>query len=426
MGGARTLVLAAALALGGCVSFSYMHDPVERALLTRTPQKALEALESRNLPGSDKVLYHLDKGMLLRMQGEFEASNKALETARRAMEKLEAVSVTEQAMAVTVNDSLRGYAGARFERALLHVWKALNYLELGRLDEARVEMLQLDVLMKEQGPEQELPFARYLAGLVFEARGEWSDALIAYRKAYEACRRHGMAVPAQLQDDLLRLTRRQGLDDEHRRFQDEFGLRDWRAREDGARQGELIVVLGNGLMPRKHEQAINAQDPGSGQLHRIATPFYETRTAAVQTMEVSAGGQTRRGELMDTLDRHARDDLAREMPKIVARALARVVVKNRVADEARRKDAVVGLVVNVAGFITERADTRGWYTLPQQIMIARLPLPEGGHAVRVELREGSGRAVVQEYPAVSEVRGGMRFISLHWPASQSNYRRPSR
>lgn len=427
---ARALAIASVLVLGmglgGCVSFSYTQDPVEQALLVHSPEKALKALESRNLIGRDKVLYNLDKGMLLRMQGDFEGSNASFEIAKRAMEKLEAVSVTEQVGAVAINDTLRGYSGPLFERVLLHAWMALNFLELGKSDSARIEMMQMDVLMKEQGAEHEVPSVRYLAGVVFETLGEWSDALIAYRKAYEACRKHGMAVPSHLQADLLRLTRQQGLDDEHRRFQEEFALKDWRPQEDYRRNGELIVVLGNGLVPRKHEQAINAQDPSSGQLHRIATPFYETRTADVQGMQVRAAGQRQKGEVMDALDRHAQDALSQEMPGIVARALARVVVKNRAADEARRKDPLVGLVVNVAGFVTERADTRGWYTLPQQIMIARVLLPEGEHDIGVELQDRSGRSVVKEYADTRMVSGQKRLISLHWPASQANYRRPAR
>jgi len=109
---------------------------------------------------------------------------------------------------------------------MVHVFAALNYLELGQPEAARVEVLQIDLLLRqlaERAPEPALgvdPFARYLSGMIFEALGEDSDALIAYRKALEAYRLQqpltGLAVPAALQADLLRLTRRLGLADEQK------------------------------------------------------------------------------------------------------------------------------------------------------------------------------------------------------------------
>ncbi len=413
------VVLAVALSLQGCVSFTRMQNPVEDLLQQHKPAQALEVLERRTRIGRDKVLYHLDKGMLLRMTGDFKASTAALETAKQALEKLEAVSLTEQASATVVNDSLRSYVSPLFERVMLHVYLALNYLELGDLDGARVEMMQVDELMQDKGDKDELPFARYLAGMVFEAQGERSDALIAYRKAYQAYRAHGQPIPEYLKFDLLRLTAHQGLSDERAQYEREFALKELPARQ-GA---ELIVVVSNGLAPRKYEQAITAQDPTSGQLHRIATPIYEKRQSSIEQVRVIAGGEGAEGAAMEHLAPHAEAALAQAMPAIMARAIARVAVKNKVSDEARQKDAVVGLITNIAGVLTERADTRGWYTLPQEIMLVRLWLPPGDYRPAVELLAPGGH--VSATKQLGEVRldkGQRRFLSLHWPASRSLWR----
>ncbi|MEW5755199.1 MAG: hypothetical protein AB1810_02745 [Pseudomonadota bacterium] len=416
------VAVSAALLMQGCVSFTHIQNPVEDLLQQQRPAKALEVLERRSLIGCDKVLYNLDKGMLLRMTGDFSASNAAFEAAKAAQEKVEAVSLTEQAGATVVNDSLRSYASPLFEQVMLHVYMALNFLELGNLDGARVEMMQVDALMQDKGDKDELPFARYLAGMVFEAQGEWSDALIAYRKAYQAYRAHGQPIPDYLKFDLLRLTERQGLSDERAQYEREFALKDWptpRARQDA----ELIVVVSNGLAPRKHEQAITAQDPTSGQLHRIATPFYEKRQSSIEHVRVRVDGAIADDALMDNLAPHAEAALAQAMPAIIARAIARVAVKNKVSDEARQKDAVVGLITNIAGVLTERADTRGWYTLPQEILLVRMSLPPGDYRAALELLgPGDDVRATEQLKEMRLERGQWRFVSLHWPASRSLWR----
>ena len=111
------------------------------------------------------------------MQGELVASTESFEQAKTAIDALLAVSVSEQAGALAINDAQRSYVGEPFERAFLHVYAALNFLELGSPDEARVEMLQLDVLLGDLERDGELAgtaLPRYFAGLVFESRGEWS------------------------------------------------------------------------------------------------------------------------------------------------------------------------------------------------------------------------------------------------------------
>ena len=57
--------------------------------------------------------------MLRRMAGEYARSNAVFEQAKDAIERLDAVSVSEQAGALAVNDMLRSYTGEPFERVLV-------------------------------------------------------------------------------------------------------------------------------------------------------------------------------------------------------------------------------------------------------------------------------------------------------------------
>lgn len=414
----QLLLPASLLLVSGCVSMSYTQDPLERYMTQQQPAEALKALEQEKTSSRDQALYHLNKAVLLRMEDNFADSNAELESAKQISEKLDAVSIREQAAAVSVNDSMRSYLPPPFEQVMLYCLKMLNYLQLNRFDDARVEALQLDVYLKQTPKDEKFPFARYLSGLVFETQHELSDALIAYRQAYNGYHAVESGIPLQLQMDLLRLTEQQGLKDEHRRYLEEFKLDNWPHQADLDRQGEYIAIVFSGLVPRKHETSISVQDPRSGQLHRISIPFYEQRQSQVANMNLIGLNQTERGEHFARLDRQANVNLTEQMPGIIARTVARVAVKNKLSDDMRDKNPLLGVITNVAGFILEQADTRGWNSLPQEILLSRLPLPPGDYDIVVNLASGTQTTIASKtIHQVSLQQKQKRFFSWHWPAS---------
>ncbi len=356
--------------------------------------------------------------MLLRMQQQFEASNSAFEQAKKVIEKLDAISLREQAAAVTVNDSMRSYLPRPFERALIHCFKAMNYLELRQYDAARVEVLQLDEWFK-QAEDFRLPFARYLSGLVFEFNQEPDNALVAYRKAYEAYRDGKRGIPRLLQQDLLRLTDYLGLDDEHRQFGEEFTIETWPTQQHVSEQARAVAILFNGLVPRLHSHEIMAQSPSDGQLHRISTPFYERRPARVYGATLDGDKAASDAELFADLNQLAHAALADEMPAIIARTVARVSVKNKVVDETREREPLISLAFNIAAVITEQADTRAWYTLPREILVTRLELEPGQHDLRLRLAGSNRPDASQRWRKVKLKSGETIVVSLHWPESYS-------
>src|SRR5450759_3539876 len=118
---------------------------VERALSARPYDAALKSTEQESGSKKDRVLYLLNKGMVLRMKRDFTGSNQALEAAKAEMERLYTASVSENTLSFVVNDATVSYAGDDYEQVLVHLYMALNYLELGQPNEARVEALQVDI-----------------------------------------------------------------------------------------------------------------------------------------------------------------------------------------------------------------------------------------------------------------------------------------
>jgi hypothetical protein len=425
----RACFLILTLAAAGCATYSYTFQPVDRALAARQYDVALTEFEQRFAPGGvDTVLYHLNHGMLLRLAGRYRDSNEALERAKVAIERVEALSVTEQATAVMIGDATRSYEGEIFEKVLLHIYKALNYLALDEPYDARVEALQVDVKLRElvsRGRETvytEEAFARYLSGILFESLGEWSDAMIAYRKALDAYRvfqtKYGVPVPRSLQAALVRMSDHLGIEDERRKYAEEFAITEWMSVADRQERGELVVTLNTGRVAAKGEQGSQAFDPQSGRMIRISLPYYRARQNLVTGARLIVDDRQVPLELVEDIDAVAIKSLQSHLASITVRQIARAAVKYRAAKEAERRDPALGLVMNVAGVVTEQADTRSWSTLPSRLYLGRAVLPPGDHAAKLELLDAFGRVVhVHDLGTVTILQSRTEYLEAHWTAN---------
>ncbi|VAW97232.1 hypothetical protein MNBD_GAMMA20-327 [hydrothermal vent metagenome] len=421
------LCLGAVLLLSGCASYSQRFDAIEAQLAAGNLPGALQALEKDRGNGQrDEVLYLLNRAILLRMQGDYRQSNQALEQAKQLIDELDAVSLREQAASLTVNDTLKSYIGSDVERALLYVYAALNYLQLDMPDKARVEILQLDVLLNLQADGQgsaytEDAFARYLSGLVFEQLGEWSDAMIAYRKSYQNYQKYrkylGVKPPHSLGLALLRMAEHLGLKEERRQYRKAFAIEQWTPLPAFQAKGEVVLIVGTGLASRKREESMSILAPEAGVMVRIALPRYEMKIQPVSEVRLLMGSETMDAELVEDIDAIAVKTLQEQMPAITARTLARAVVKYRAAKEVgdRDRDQGLSLLLNVAGMLSERADTRSWSTLPQRIYLARQSLVLGRHDISVQLLGQGGHVLAQkQFTGVAVEAGKKVYLSWRW------------
>lgn len=423
--GAAWLLLALGAGLAGCATYSGSFATIERCLATQRPAEALAVLDRQQHADRDRLLYLLNRAMLLRQTGDYPGSSAHFERAKVLIDELSALSLREQVASFLINDATRSYGGEPHEQVLLHLYAALNYLEAGEADAARVEALQVDLRLRalaEQAPESPFsadPFARYLTGLIYDERGEWSDAMIAYRKAYEAYRAHGeryhLAVPPALRADLLRLAARMGLDGELERYRQAFGADEPEEPPLAGGRGEVVFLLHRGLAPIKREETVVLPDPTSGLLVSLSLPRYERRPREAAQARVSAAGRTALTEVAEDIEAIALQNHQALVPGITARALARAVAKNAAAKQVKKKNEGAALLLNLAAVLTERADTRSWLTLPGQIQVARLPLPAGRHDLALEVLGAGGRVLCRQgYPGVPVEAGRRTYLSYHW------------
>ncbi len=422
------------LTLVGCASYSSQFAPIAADLADDNIDQALEVLDQEHPPERNQLLWLMNRGMLLRLKGDYATSNQEFSAAKQLVERLDALSLREQALSLTINDTTRSYAGDPYEQVLLNVYSALNYLDLGQPDDARVEILQVDLRLaeladKEIGALSETdPFARYLSGIIYEQSGEYSDAMIAYRSAYQAYQEHGEHYPLNLPDslkvDLLRSSERLGLTEENHRYQEQFGISHWQTTKALRQQGELIFLFHNGLAPIKIEKSAMLPIVGEGQIVRISLPEYLRRPPGFSSARLRINGQVIETTLVENIEELAIAELARNMPIIITRTLARAALKYTASHEVGKQNGLAGFAMNITGLLTERADTRSWQSLPADIQLARIPLDPGEYDLDVELLDMGGQVVRHlNYPAVILRAGKKTFLSCHRVATTSLLRR---
>ena len=415
-----SIIIFAAIYLQACASYGQHASNLRGGLLHGHPEISLALAEEKD-PEQEEVISSLDKGMLRRINSDFSGSNQIFEVAKQEIEKLYGISVTENLASVTINETLRAYEGDRYEQLLLHAFMALNYIQLDDLDGARVEMLQANVKMMEWGDEpEEDAFLRYLEGIIYESRGEADNALISYRKAYnvyaEKAGSQYPAVPEIIKKDLLRLLAREGLHNEYRTYKKKLNMESFKPAPNSKKYGELVVIINNGLAPIREEAAIPIFSPEIEQNLRVAFPVYRQKESRLAKPVIKINKKQYTLDTVEDVDKLARYALQQAMPGIMARATARAVVKYNTQHSAQEHGSIAGLLMTITNLVTERADTRSWSTLPQEIQLQRIRLPVGEYDLNIQILSPSGQVVdtIDEKIIIKPKKS--RFVIKHWSA----------
>ena len=413
-----SLILILGVLLQSCASYGGHATTMRGGLLTGHPELSLAIAEKEDSDQTE-VIACFDKGMLRRITHDYKGSNQILEVGKQKIEELYGVSITESIAAVTINETLRGYKGDRYEQLLLHAYMAMNYIQLGEVDSARVEMLQANVKMMEWGDEpEEDAFLRYLEGMIYENLGEHDSALISYRKAYTVYKEKGgeqYPVPSGLiKKDLLRMLAWQGLWSEYKSYKKEFKMTDYKPVKSSKKFGELVVILNNGLAPIRGENALPIFSTEVQKNLRIAFPVYNQPKKRLYVSRVSVNNKHYLLQTVEDIDDLARYSLEKDMPGIMARAMARAVVKYNTQKTAQENSSIAGLLMTVTNLVTERADTRSWTTLPQEIQLQRVLLPVGEYPLQIEMVNSTGQVVdvIEEKVVIKPEQSS--FVIKHW------------
>ena len=383
----RAALLCAAIVLQGCATSSSLYD-ARNQFFSGQPQAALTTLETESVSGRDRLLAHLDRGLIAHTAGEYEQSILAFRAASDMLARLDFISIREQSASLVSNDWVSTYKGEYSERLWIHTFQMMNFLLLDRPDSAAVEARQALKVLDRYGDHLNADvYTRALIAMSFEAAGKPDSAHIEYQKLFKDARLDA-GIAARAWQNAKRL----GRQDDANAFKN---LVTGKASV-GKGDGELIVFLQTGSIPRKIAGEIYV-NPST----YASFPIYPV----IPRPDVKISASTNRA------DQHAnvvtlqtvnvsRAALAARGKRIAAKQVLRVAAKKGLAHAIAREDELLGALFSVAFLASEIADTRSWATLPAHITLVQIPLNEGVHNVELSVQDGSNFYRIQ-IPAVN-------------------------
>lgn len=161
---------------------------------------------------------------------------------------------------------------------------------------------------------------------------------------------------------------------------------------------------------------------GDAELITLAWPAYERDAHAVRDAVVEIeGGDAVHAAVVNDVSAIAARDFEEQRPKVLARMVGRALFKELAvqgAEKAGKDQAgdVGGFLAKTgartAAVLTERADTRSWSLLPDELRVARFTLPAGRHTVSLRVWDGRGgdRVVTLEPVQILPGRVAIRSV----------------
>jgi hypothetical protein len=447
---------------------------IDRAIQDGNPAEGIAILEkSQGAYGSkSEVLYLMDMGMIEHVASLYNESNQSLSKAEALTEDLYTARIHTEVEAFLTSDNVLPYEGEDFEKVLLNVFMALNYVRLGLWDDALVEARKVDhkLTVLSDRNQQRMTYrtdalARYLSGVLYETMGDFSNAFVAYRLAFDAFEQYrqayGTPVPDMLRQDLLRVSEALGLTQEHEEYKHAFGGITWLSETAAQSLGEVVFITYAGHAPIKRDLMVDIPfSPAAlgmvlatkrydrnysgdqraaesilygltGRVVRVAVPRFVPRPSGVAYTEavITGGGAryTSRSALMENITAIAAKDLEERLFRTTVKAVARAAWKYALAeavrvgvrdalgsktDEGKIAGVLAGTVAHILAVASEEADKRSWATLPDRIHVGRLKVPPGTYDVELRHIGLSGGVVAsQTMRGVVVPERGKRFVN---------------
>lgn len=392
---------------------SFYAGHVDRALVTIDQHLARHT--------SDADVLKLERATLDLAAGRPRQAEQTLREVRDRFEELEQKDLAEGVLSMLSDDNRLSYAGEDYEKIMIRAMLAVSNLMAGG-DDAPAYALQ--VADKQNRIVQ--------AGT--DAAG--NNPKLAYKRVALGAYLHA-AMREETHtnyDDVLRCSALVAQWEPQFPFSQADLARAQHGRHSAPGNGVLYVLALVGRGPYKEEVAevptqvalliadriLSATNKYSlpPTIAPVKVPKVVVQPNFVRGVQVSvdgrSGGQT---ATITDVGQLAVDQYAAIYPQVIARAVARRVVKKGIVyagKDALEVNPWVSLAFDAAGVVweaTESADTRCWGLLPDSIQVLRLELPAGQH--RLGLRPaGAHGPIGVEYATTVEIADGRNAYAL--------------
>lgn len=427
-----------ALAAGGCAALfegyetapsglSVQDDDLRKLLASSSYDSAWTFVHDDEAAPEDELLRTMYRGIVAYYAGAFDTAIVALDRAEAIAQDRLTASGSALALSTVTNDRVLPYTPGGSERLLLHYYGILAGLSAGDRSAAAVEARRLSFILdqveEKAAAEGDDDAARdrlhallhYIAGVAFEAWGDFENADVSYRRAAVLDSTVAPPLPSSDSGDVVVLIERGFVD--HLAEENVFVMLSPGEVEtlSGGEIGERIA-LGALITARvmaelalrdepyrrrqygdrhdghhhRREVRIHSQDTTDYDeepyLLRVAWPTFrddgrfhgDVVLAATDSME-------RAPDLRADVSSAIIADFSEEKAAMLARTVLRSVGRFALGEAAENKaeetseglGTLVGILANIGSAVVERADTRSWHLLPGDISVIRLRLPVG-------------------------------------------------
>lgn len=434
----RLVALALALLAGaGCATYAD-HTRAARESIARGDLAAGEAHlnellgveSSRELPaewGSETALALLERATVLQAMGDYATSARDFGAADKHLELLDIASDDVGAIGQYLfSDDARNYRAPPTEKLLLNAFNMINYLARADLQGAAVEARRFTVMRKylqDWFPgTSHAAFGSYLAGFVFERRGEWDVAMRYYDEVLAE-----VEAPS-LHEAIRRLAPRTSWRTPRLQAVIDAGPPPGEAPEEG----EILVVLKTGRVPVKEAARIPigaalglASNYVSGDTKVLEYGMFKVVSypELVETRDHFVGGTLGVGgtpvglDFLTDVQAEIVHEYEQVKPKIIGAAITRMITRAIAAEGARaagrQQSGALGFLAAalVEGTMValDKPDTRSWTTLPAGVHVTRVRVPAGVHEVSVDLH---GRQRARLTRTVEVPAGGFAVVDF--------------
>lgn len=375
----KLVVLLTAFFLAGCATYQARVSPARDLLVAGQCDSSLKLLEELAIKDDGDQLVHLmDYGSALQICGQYKKSNEIFLKAEKLADEVDYHSASRVIGATLLNEEMIQYKGDTFEKLFLNVSLALNFMQMGQLDSALVEVRKMNQkFVKLQGEEKrsfELnSFSKYLSGLIWEADKKYDDACIDLKDAYFID-----PLYRKVAADMLRACWKAHRSDEFSQLVKKINAsnEEIKVAKDPAKT-ELVLIYMQGWGPRKQPRPEARAFP-----YLVSVPS-QTQFIRAEVMDNGKVVQTLQSEPVYSVEKAAIDTLNADYNSLVARRVGARVAKEVVADQVRQKDKLAGNLLWLAMVASERADLRQWSIFPRTMQIIRIPLNPGPQTIRL-------------------------------------------
>lgn len=428
------LLLLASTLLAGCSSYvdisnaqNYYRQAQYTKAMSSLQQKAPSILKAQG-----PIILNYDLGLLARLSNEYETSNTLLSESERLIWEAYTQSITANIASFLVNDNTKAYPGEEYEDVYINIFKALNYLHLGRSESALVELRrsiekQANLRQKYEQQVQKISsysdaqgfasvettryatsfstsaLAQYLSAIVAQKMGEDNTFYYAINQA-----RHAFASQSGLYDFPMPSV---------------FDIEDTPLKDSKARV-HLISFTGQAPIKQERRESVWVSRNNYAQ---IAYPVLVERKSAIERVKVSIqGGPTQQLEKIESISNIAIDTFKAKSEVIRMKAVTRAMAKAvgiALYDAYTEKDnnvtvfeELLGLIFRVAQTVSESADVRSVHFLPSLSWVGYVDLEPGTYTFTYEFLNASGRVVHSH--KVSNLRvtaNSVHLVEAHSP-----------